>query len=182
VLAQQLDRREVWLEPWSDSDLELLRRNNVPEMMTYIGGPETEEQLVARHHRYLEHWRLGTARMFRVVIAGVPHGVGVVGYWDKTWRDTLVYESGWSIEPEFQGRGIAARAVAAALEHAARVGSRRYVHAFPSVENAASNALCRSVGFTLLSESDFEYPPGHMMRCNDWRFDLDELSSGREPA
>ena len=120
--------------------------------------------------------------MFRVVIAGVPQGVGVVGYWDKTWRDTLVYESGWSTEPEFQGRGIAARAVAAALEHAARVGSRRYVHAFPSVENAASNALCRGVGFRLLSESDFEYPPGHLMRCNDWRFDLDELSRGREPG
>ena len=182
VLAQHPDRREVWLEPWSDFGLELLRRNNVPEMMTHLGGPETEEQLVARHQRYLEYWRLGTARMFRVVIAGVPQGVGLVGYWEKTWRDTPVYESGWSTEPAFQGRGIAARALAAALEHAARVGSRRYVHAFPSIENLPSNALCHKVGFKLLSESDFEYPPGHTMRCNDWRFDLDQLSGGRMPA
>ncbi len=120
--------------------------------------------------------------MFRVVIPGAPQGVGLVGYWEKTWRDTEVYESGWSTEPEFQGRGIATRAVTAALEHAARVGSRRYVHAFPSVENLPSNALCRKVGFRLLSESDFEYPPGHVMRCNDWRFDLDQLSGGRMPA
>ena len=73
----------MWLEPWSEFGLELLRRNNVPEMMTYLGGPETEEQLVARHQRYLEYWRLGTARMFRVVISGVPQGVGLVGYWRR---------------------------------------------------------------------------------------------------
>jgi hypothetical protein len=75
VVTQESERPEVWLEPWSDSDLDLLRRNNAPEMMTYIGGPETEEQLVARHQRYLERWRLGTARMFRVVIPDVPQGV-----------------------------------------------------------------------------------------------------------
>jgi hypothetical protein len=28
------------------------------------------------------------------------------------------------------------------------------------------------VGFELLGEYDFEYPPGHLMRCNDWRLDL----------
>jgi hypothetical protein len=26
--------------------------------------------------------------------------------------------------------------------------------------------------FTLVGACDFEYPPGHVMRCNDWRFDL----------
>ena len=51
-------------------------------------------------------------------------------------------------------------------------GKHRYVHAFPSVENAASNAICRKVGFTFLGAADFEYPKGHFMRCNDWRFDL----------
>ena len=25
---------------------------------------------------------------------------------------------------------------------------------------------------TLLEECDFEFPPGHHMRCNDWRLDL----------
>ena len=181
-MAQHPDDAEVWLEPWSDLGLELLRRNNVPEMMTYIGGPETEEQVAARHQRYLEYWRSGTARMFLVMIPGVPQGVGLVGYWEKDWRDTQVYESGWSTEPAFHGRGIAARAVTAALEHAARFGSRRYVHAFPSVENLPSNALCRKVGFRLLAESDFEYRPGRVMRCNDWRFDLDQLPADGTPA
>jgi RimJ/RimL family protein N-acetyltransferase len=39
-------------------------------------------------------------------------------------------------------------------------------------ENAPSNALCRRLGFTLLGATDFEFPPGHPMRCKDWAFDL----------
>jgi RimJ/RimL family protein N-acetyltransferase len=74
--------------------------------------------------------------------------------------------------PAHQGRGIAGRATALALEHAGAGGRRRFVHAFPSVENSASNAICRKLGFELLEERDFEYPPGHWMRCNDWRLDL----------
>ena len=48
------------------------------------------------------------------------------------------------------------------------------MHAYPSVENAPSNAICRKLGFTLLEAHDFEWPPdsGSFMRCNDWRFDL----------
>jgi RimJ/RimL family protein N-acetyltransferase len=46
------------------------------------------------------------------------------------------------------------------------------VYAFPSVDNAPSNAICRKVGFELLGEKDFEYPPGNPLRCNEWRFDL----------
>jgi RimJ/RimL family protein N-acetyltransferase len=46
------------------------------------------------------------------------------------------------------------------------------VHAFPSVANAASNAICRKLGFTLLGEYQVEYPPGHPLTINDWRLDL----------
>lgn len=46
------------------------------------------------------------------------------------------------------------------------------LHAFPSPDNIASNAICRKAGFTLLSEVEFEFPPGHIMLSNDWRFDL----------
>jgi RimJ/RimL family protein N-acetyltransferase len=50
------------------------------------------------------------------------------------------------------------------------------------VDNAASNALCRKLGFVLVGETDVEYPPGHMMRCNDWRIDLTAPSPETEPA
>jgi RimJ/RimL family protein N-acetyltransferase len=66
---------------------------------------------------------------------------------------------------------VASAATAQALDRA-REGTRRYVHAFPSVDNPASNALCRRLGFELLGDDEFEFPPGSFMRCNDWRFDL----------
>jgi hypothetical protein len=48
------------------------------------------------------------------------------------------------------------------------------MHAFPSVDNGPSNAICKKLGFILLGEEDFEYPKGSFMRSNDWRLDLSD--------
>ena len=48
----------------------------------------------------------------------------------------------------------------------------RHLHAFPAADHPASNAVCRKAGFTLLGETDFGYPPGSIMRCNDWQLEL----------
>jgi RimJ/RimL family protein N-acetyltransferase len=57
---------------------------------------------------------------------------------------------GWNVLPPFQGRGIASRAVTMAAAQAAADGKHRYLHAYPSVDNPASNAVCRKAGFELL--------------------------------
>jgi hypothetical protein len=49
------------------------------------------------------------------------------------------------------------------------------------VDNAASNAICRKLGFTLVEACEFEYPPGHFMRCNDWRLELVPIASNVPP-
>jgi RimJ/RimL family protein N-acetyltransferase len=163
---------ELRIEPWAEGDLALLRRINAPEMMENLGGPETEEQVVARHQRYVQIGETGTDRMFRIVLLPDLEAVGSVGYWERVWQGVTVYETGWSVLPEYQGRGIAAAATAAAIASAREQQKHRYVHAYPSVGNPASNAICRKLGFELVAEFDFEYPPGHLMRCNDWRLDL----------
>jgi hypothetical protein len=48
----------------------------------------------------------------------------------------------------------------------------QFMHAFPSVSNAPSNAICRKLGFSLIEECEFEYPPGNWLTVNDWRLDL----------
>jgi RimJ/RimL family protein N-acetyltransferase len=58
------------------------------------------------------------------------------------------------------------------IELARRDGKYRFVHAFPNVDNGASNAICRKLGFELLEACEFEFPKGHFMTCNDWRLDL----------
>ena len=162
---------DVLLRPWSDEDLPLLEKLlGDPAMMAYLDGPETPEQIQRRHQRYLQLPE--TDHMF-VILWGPDSAVaGSIGYWEKNWRDELVYEMGWLVLPAYQGHGVATKAGAAVLEHARLEWRHTFMHAFPSISNAASNAICRKLGFTLMETSPFEYPPGNFMQCNDWRLHL----------
>jgi RimJ/RimL family protein N-acetyltransferase len=163
----------IRLEPWGADDLPLLRKTlGDPEMTKHLGGPESEEKLVERQRRLERLADSGAGHMFKIVDEATGEPVGSVGYWRRDWHGEEIFEIGWMVTPEFQGRGIAAAATAKAIEHAREAGGRNSIHAFPSVENEPSNAICKKLGFELLEEVEFEYPPGSMMRCNDWRHDL----------
>jgi RimJ/RimL family protein N-acetyltransferase len=151
--------------PWSEDDLPLLIRLNAAEMTEHLGGPETPEQVELRHQRYIAAAGSG---IFTAILEPDGEGVGSVNFWDREWQGEQVYEMGWGVVPEFQGRGIASAMVAQAIELARATNRRAAVHAFPSVDNAPSNAVCGKAGFTLLGEVRFEYPKGHWMPCNDW--------------
>jgi RimJ/RimL family protein N-acetyltransferase len=164
---------DVVLQSWSEEDLRLLEKLlGDPEMMKHLGGPESQEQILRRHQRYLQPSIPGTGKMFRIVLQPELEAVGSIGYWEKTWRGQLVYEMGWHVLPGHQGRGIATKAGVAVIDQARSQQRHRSMHAFPSVENAASNAICRKLGFALIEECQFEYPTGNFMQCNDWRLDL----------
>src|ERR1700749_1389553 len=81
-----------------------------------------------------------------------------VGFWTKEWRDQLVYEVGWMVVPEFQGRGIAVAATSQEGQLARREDKHRFMHAFPTGGNGLSNAICRKLGFELLEAREFEFP------------------------
>ena len=159
----------VRLEAWEATDLPLLRQLlGDPETMHHLGGPETDEKIAERNARYAA----AGSRMFKVVDDETGEAVGSVGYWEREWRGGQVWETGWFVLPAFQGRGIATAATRLVVERARAEGTHRFLHAFPSVENPPSNAICRKAGFELVEECEFEYPKGSWMRCNDWRLDL----------
>ena len=134
--------------------------------MEFLGGPESPDRLASRQARY----QAEGSKQYRIVDAD-GQSVGYVGYWERSMRDEQAWEVGWAVLPEFQGRGYATTAMSLLLS-VIRKDEPRPVHAFPSVDNAASNAVCRKLGFENLGAFDFEYPPGHPIRCNDWRLDL----------
>lgn len=139
-------------------------------MMAHLGGPETPEQIQKRHQRYLHLPE--TDHMFVILWGPNAEAAGSIGYWERSWHNQLVYEMGWSVLPAYQGHGIATKAGEATLEHARREHRHEFMHAFPSVDNPASNAICRKIGFTLIEACQFEYPAGNFMQCNDWRLHL----------
>jgi RimJ/RimL family protein N-acetyltransferase len=167
----------VALERWGGGDLPLLERLlGDPVMTEHLGGPESPEKLRERQRRY--EGLMGGDRMFKIIEVASGAGVGSVGFWTKEWREAQIYEMGWMVVPEFQGRGLAAAAAAGVIELAKADGQHRFMHAFPNVDNAPSNAICRKLGFELLEACEFEFPKGHFMTCHDWRLDLPAWERG----
>ena len=137
-------------------------------MMAHLGGPESRERIAKRQAEYRSPAPGSTGSSIRTPArapAGLATGIA-------SGRAAEVFEIGWSVAPEFQGRGLARSGAALVIAIARAEREPRFMHAYPSVDNGPSNAICRRLGFRLDGAVDLEYPPGTPMRCNDWRLDL----------
>jgi RimJ/RimL family protein N-acetyltransferase len=155
-----------------EDDLGLsLRIEGDSEMMSHLGGPRTKEQIAEVHQRRLDLMARGEAFMYKILLDDSDEPEGSIGMWEKEWNGANVHEMGWMILPEFQGKGLAATAGRMILDRARSDPRFTVIHAFPAVDNAASNAICRKLGFENQGELEFEFA-GRTLRCNDWRLDL----------
>lgn len=161
----------IALRPWGPGDLPVLQRANSRAMTRFLGGPETPEQLAARHAEYLDPG--SGARMFRIDVDGEP--VGCAGWWEEEHDSEPVYEIGCAIEVAHQGRGLATAALAEVVRLAAEQGDRRLIVGYAPVANAASNALCNRVGFELQGRGVFPSENGDL-EVNIWM-----LGTSRSP-
>ena len=170
--AQKIQPGDLELQPLSEQDLPITERFLTdPAMMEHLGGAQSLDTARASHQRFVDAATTGAGEMFKIVLRAGSEAAGGVGYWEKTWQGELVYETGWNVFPPYQGRGVAREATRMLIEHLKPVATRRFLHAYPSVTNAPSNGICRTLGFELLGECQFEYK-GHALMCNDWRLDL----------
>lgn len=173
----------VELRPWAEQDLPLLARlMGDPAMTEYLGGPESPEVIRARHKRYLMGGDLGQGSMFAILVGEYHTPGGMIGYWEHDDDGLHVWETGWSVLREFQGKGVATQAARLVAHRARLEGTYRYLHAFSHVENAASNAVCRKAGFELLGQMHMEYPAGVRSIFNNWRLDLFNLPSDEQAS
>ena len=173
----ETERPAIGLRPWSVDDLGLMTALlGDPAMTEHLGGPESPETIRRRLGKYVA-MTPADGRMFVITVGG--ESAGSVGYWP---RDADSLETGWSVLPAFQGHGVATEGTRQCLDIAATEPAYATIHAYPSVENAASNALCRRLGFELVGTDRFEYPKGHWMTCNDWSLDLRAWAAKRWPA
>ena len=138
---------DVTLRPWDDApeNLELLFRMNTAAMTAHLGGPESADEIHARHRRYLAHPADGTSRMYRIDVD--DEAAGNIGYWPTDEGGIPAFETGWGVVPEFQGRGVARDALRQLIALARADGRRALLVAYPGEDNAPSNALCRGAGF-----------------------------------
>ena len=153
-----------------DEDL-TVRLECDPEMMLHIGGPRPEADVRASHKRRLALMEKGEAHMYKIVPDDADEVLGTIGIWKIDRKGPQTYEMGWFILPEHQGKGVATEAARLIISQARSDPDVHYIHAYPAVANAASNAIARKIGMENLGEFDNEGFAG-ILRCNDWRIAL----------
>ena len=160
----------VGLRPIEERDLELyVALHCDPAMMEHLGGPLPEEGLEQKLARDAAATAAGESCVFVVEVDGVA--AGTISVWTNSVEGRDVLEVGWMVLPAFQGRGVASAAVRALVDRARAEGRSDVLHAFPPVDNAASNSMCRKLGFELVGECDYEFRD-RPLRCNHWALDL----------
>ncbi|MET0780876.1 MAG: GNAT family N-acetyltransferase [Microbacterium sp.] len=162
----------VTLRRWGADDMPVLERSNTPEMTAHLGRPESPEELQQRHERYLRLGRTGEARMFRIDVDDLP--AGAIGWWQTDHDGIDAYETGWSVFPEWQGKGVAGVALRELIRLVAAQGDRDLLVAYPGVDNAPSNALCRRAGFQHTGSATEPWR-GSPLTFNTWVLDMSPL-------
>ena len=143
-----------------------------PVMMAELGGPLPREGIEAKVRRDAEAAAADHSWILMIVPDDARPDVvaGSVVLWMSGTDSAPTAEIGWMVLPEFQGRGLAKAAVAALLRRARDDGRWGVVHAYPGVTNAASNGICRSLGFALLGQEDVTFAD-RTLRTNHWAID-----------
>jgi RimJ/RimL family protein N-acetyltransferase len=167
----------VTLTPWAAQHFPLLVEANTPAMTQYLGGPESDEDVRRRHQRYLRSSTSNDTWMFAIEADGQP--AGAIGFWSIEQDGEAAYETGWNVLPGWQRRGVASAAVRALVDLVVQEAPpRERLFAYPSIDNAASNALCRAMGFVDLGERDFPFR-AIVLRTSVWALDLREPNPQR---
>jgi RimJ/RimL family protein N-acetyltransferase len=144
-----------------------------PAMMAELGGALPRAGIEDKVARDAAEAAAGTSLIKMIVPDGAAPGVvaGQVTMWQHhEGEGEPPSEIGWMVLPQFQGQGVAKRAVRMLLLLAGQEERWELVHAYPAITNAPSNGICRSLGFTLAGERDITFA-GRVLRCHDWFID-----------
>jgi RimJ/RimL family protein N-acetyltransferase len=145
-----------------------------PRMMEHLGGPLPREGLAEKLEKDAATTAAGETWVLVIVPDEDPDAAaGTVTIWSHEEHGEEINEIGWMVLPAYQGSGMGKAAVQAALDRAGVEKRWGVIHAFPPVDNARSNAMCRTLGFEFLEERDFKFRD-RPLRCNVWRLDLRE--------
>jgi RimJ/RimL family protein N-acetyltransferase len=142
-----------------------------PAMMSELGGPLPREGIEEKVRRDVESLSAGYWVKMIILDEGAGECVaGTVSIWSHEQDGEPISEIGWMVLPEFQGRGLGKSAVRSLLGQARDEQRWGLVHAFPGVTNAASNGICRSLGFRLIGQRQVEFA-GRALQTNHWVID-----------
>jgi ribosomal-protein-alanine N-acetyltransferase len=127
---------------------DLLRMHADPVQMAMLGGVRDEAQTAEYLAKNLAHWDAHGfgAWMLRDRANGAVVGRAILRHLDVDGNDEV--EVGYSLDPEFWGRGLATEIASACLEHAKHDLKLATVVAVTLPENGKSRRVLEKVGMT----------------------------------
>ncbi|MCC0044753.1 MAG: GNAT family N-acetyltransferase [Brucellaceae bacterium] len=128
----------------------------------FIGGVMPDHRVYALVSAFVGHWELNGLGWWAVEEKASGTLVGYCGYNNPPdWPDR---EIGWSIFPEYQGRGYAPEAAIAARAEIFRIGGPMKLVSYIDPQNAASRRVAEKLG--AVHESTIELRGGP---AQSWR-------------
>ena len=140
----------VALEPLGleHAEFQYQMRNN-PEVMRYSDRePPSRDEAQALVQRQIDGNLAGNGAVWLIREASTGNPVGVAGIW-RIDRANDLGELGYTLLPEFWGRGYARRALSAVLDHGFGVLGLHRIEANINPDNARSRGLLERLGFRL---------------------------------
>jgi RimJ/RimL family protein N-acetyltransferase len=181
ISSSKIKGCEMKLVPLSRDDLDLfVSMFGDPEHMAELGGVHPLEKIPSILDKHIGYAEKGTSVTFKIVPTEedlesyhcdlkTGEGVGTVCLWEGEFENQPVSEIGWGVATRYKGCGFATKAVRMLLELAKQSGRWGVIHAFTTVTNTPSNAMCARLGFSLLGECDIDYD-GRPLRANHYTF------------
>lgn len=148
------------LIPFAPAHLGWLHQMNAdPEVMRYLGEPQTREDVANSVARQQEKWSKFGFGWWSVFTRDDQAFVGAACLQHLAHVESNPLEIGWRLLPTAQGKGFATEAGQAAMDYAFDVISETYLKAVTDPENEASAKVMERLGMAYLGiETHYDVP------------------------
>jgi RimJ/RimL family protein N-acetyltransferase len=165
-----LETERLILRPWRDEDRAPFAALNAdPVVMEHFPSPLTREQSDNLVDRFSAAFASTGFGCLPVQVKGGPDFIGFVGLSQVNPPNPLAptVEIGWRLAQEAWGKGYAAEAARAWLDHGLNGLKLDEIVSFTAVDNLRSQAVMQRIGMVRYQARDFEHPnvaEGHRLR------------------
>jgi RimJ/RimL family protein N-acetyltransferase len=159
----------VVLRPYGEGDRELtVALESDAAVKRDLGGPIGAAEAERIHDDRLA--RMSGGELF-YTIGVARERAGIAAVFRTPWAGGVIHEAGVMLLPGRAGQGVGREALRQLGERARDELGLAELHGFTAVTNAAGNAICRRLGWSVREEVDLDYE-GRPLHCNHWVLDL----------
>ncbi len=148
------------LIPFAPDHVEgLFNMNSDPDVMRYLGDPQTREQVEESILRQQEKWAKHGFGWWSVFEKAGGDLIGAACLQHLGHVETNPLEVGWRLMPSAQGKGYATEAGQAAIEFGFNVIGETYLTAVTDPENKASARVMERLGMSYIGiQTHYDVP------------------------